>query len=163
MFNTIYIKKKYKVSIAISPEDLESVTNPTIQKVLENCKYRSGIYKVISQIAKIFIKKVSMKTLEKFQKFRPDILIDDSFDLSKYGINASVLHLPGHTSGSIGVLFEDGSLICGDTFYNQTKPSKAPNAYNFQELDQTIESLSDYEITTVYPGHGVPFQYTELT
>jgi len=162
VFNAIYIKEKYKVSIAMSPNDLEAVSNPTIQKILENCQYRSGIYKVISQIAKIFIKKVSMKILKKFQKFFPDILIDDNFDLLKYGINATVLHLSGHTAGSIGVLFEDGSLICGDTFYNQTKPSKTPNAYNFQKLDQTVESLNNYEITTVYPGHGAPFQYAEF-
>lgn len=162
VFNAFYLKAKYKVSIAISPDDVDSVSNPTLQKILENCQYRSGINKFISQIAKIFIKKASREALDKFQNFFPDILIVDNFDLSKYGVDATVLLLPGHTAGSVGVLFEDGSLICGDTFYNQTKPSKAPNAYNFQELDQSVESLNHYEITTVYPGHGAPFEYGEL-
>jgi len=162
VFNAIYIKEKYKVSIAMRAEDLELVTNPTIQKVLENCQYGSGINKIVSQAAKIFIKKASIKVLEKFQKFCPDLLIDNSFNMHKYGVLAEVLHLPGHTPGSIGVLFKDGSLICGDTFYNQTKPRKAPNAYSFQELDKTLENLNKYKINIIYPGHGTPFPYAEL-
>ncbi len=162
VFNAAYIKEKYKSSIAIYPKDLESVTNPTFQKVLENCRYRSRIHKIIFPLVKVFIKKIIVKQLKSFQKFYPDILIDDIFDLSKYGINATILHLPGHTSGSIGIVFEDGSLICGDTFCNLAKPSKALNAYHFKQMDQSIKNLDNYLINTVYPGHGNPFSYTEF-
>ena len=43
-------------------------------------------------------------------------------DLSGYGFEAKVLHLPGHSKGSIGLLAADGSLFSGDLLENRGKP-----------------------------------------
>lgn len=94
-----------------------------------------------------------------FHKLSPDILLSHNFDLKEYGLDASVMHIPGHTPGSVGILFESGNFISGDTFTNQTRPTAAPNAYDFKELAKSIDLLKRYKIITVYPGHGKPFSY----
>jgi len=42
----------------------------------------------------------SVRTL---QEFKPDIFLKDGDSLSGYGVNASIIALPGHTDGSIGI------------------------------------------------------------
>ncbi len=51
---------------------------------------------------------------ERFETFAPDLCLEDGQDLGAYGLEARVLHLPGHSRGSIGILTADGALLCGD-------------------------------------------------
>jgi len=44
--------------------------------------------------------------------------LDEGCNLEKYGLHAKVLHLPGHSKGSIGFFTDNGYLFCGDMFYN---------------------------------------------
>lgn len=52
------------------------------------------------------------------ERFVPDVYVDDGDELSAYGLSARVLHLPGHSSGSIGILTARGDLFCGDLVEN---------------------------------------------
>jgi glyoxylase-like metal-dependent hydrolase (beta-lactamase superfamily II) len=52
------------------------------------------------------------------ETFTSDLILEDGENLEGYGLKASILHLPGHTKGSIAILTEDGSLFAGDTFFN---------------------------------------------
>jgi len=47
----------------------------------------------------------------KKERFKPDLYIDEGYDLSEYGLNAKFLHIPGHSKGSIGILTADGDLF----------------------------------------------------
>ena len=68
------------------------------------------------------IEKITEKTLKDYESFTPDILLSDNMNLKEYGLEGTVIHLPGHTAGSIGLLLGDGSFIAGDTFVNNQKP-----------------------------------------
>lgn len=35
---------------------------------------------------------------------QPDVLLEDGFDLTPFGVHGSVLHTPGHTAGSVTVV-----------------------------------------------------------
>ena len=94
--------------------------------------------------------------------FKPDIYLKEGDSLSKYGIEAKILHLPGHTPGSIGILTKSGELIAGDTFTNQKKPERAVFIENPQQLKSSIRRLKSLKIVKVYPGHGSPFAGREL-
>lgn len=89
-----------------------------------------------------------------FNTFKPDIYVEDGQSLSEYGISAEVLHLPGHSKGSIGILTSSGALFCGDLFYHFA---------GFQYIDDladysaSINKLKNLKIETVYPGHGKAF------
>ena len=94
-----------------------------------------------------------------FNTFKPDIYVEDGQSLSEYGISAEVLHLPGHSKGSIGILTSSGALFCGDLFYNFA---------GFQYIDDladyhaSINKLKKLNIETVYPGHGKAFPMRDL-
>lgn len=46
---------------------------------------------------------------------RPDLLADDILDLSEFGINARLIHTPGHSKGSCSLIIDDQIAISGDT------------------------------------------------
>lgn len=160
--NAAYIRNKYNAKIAIHPNDCKLVKNPKINDFMNSFKYRAFLYKIIFRILHKTIYKVSLKTLDDFETFTPDILIDDSFHLWEYGFEGEILYMPGHTAGSIGILTKDKELIAGDTFSNMGKPTLAPNAIDFKRLEASVSKLKSYGIHTVYPGHGMPFQFDDL-
>jgi hydroxyacylglutathione hydrolase len=94
------------------------------------------------------------------ETFTPDLLVDDGLDLAPYGLEARVIHLPGHSAGSLGVLTAAGDLICGDLIYDWTKPS-VPIKDDEAAHRASMAKLRGLRITTVYPGHGKPFAWNE--
>jgi Zn-dependent hydrolases, including glyoxylases len=160
--NAAFLREKYKAGIAMHPKDLELVYKPSIDNIMKTYNYRSIIYKIVFVIMKKQIKKMTLKILGDFKEFKPDVFIDEGFDLSEYGLNARVVYIPGHTPGSIGILMDDGGFISGDIFTNNKAPGYAPNAFDFRELAKSIGMLKAMDIKTVYPGHGSPFEMKEL-
>ena len=89
-----------------------------------------------------------------FDTFKPDIYLEDGQNLSEFGLSAKVIHLPGHSKGSIGVLTNEGDLFCGDLIYNFTSFYYIDNLEDFNE---SISKLKKLDINILYPGHGRPF------
>jgi len=100
--------------------------------------------------------------LSRYDSFTPDIFLEDGHDLSEYGFDARVVHIPGHSKGSIGILTTGGDLFCGDLLVNMNKPAKNTLIDDSAELDASVERLKTLEIKTVYPGHGKPFQMEQF-
>jgi glyoxylase-like metal-dependent hydrolase (beta-lactamase superfamily II) len=155
--NAAFIRDSFNTRIAMHQGDLGSVSEPGVDKILQNCRYRSLINSIVMLLMKKQIKKLSLKIAKDFEGFKPDFFIDEGFDLQEYGFEAKVMHIPGHTSGSIGILTTDGDLISGDTFINAEKPDIAPNAYDFKKMKASANRLKALGLRTVYPGHGEPF------
>ena len=44
----------------------------------------------------------------------PDILVDDVFGLSEYGISGKIIHTPGHSQGSMSIILDNGETLIGD-------------------------------------------------
>lgn len=84
----------------------------------------------------------------------------DVIDLG--GRTLTVVDLPGHTRGSIGLLDEEErALISGDAVYEggliDTLPESDVDLYA-----RTMERLLALEVDVVYPGHGWPFGHETL-
>ena len=109
--NCAYLREKYKTKIAMHSSDSYLVENGEIP----NKEIRSLLFRIIVTFWQVLYGK---KKIDEFERFRPDLIIDEGFDLSEYGIVAKILHIPGHTKGSIGILTTDGDLISGDTIFN---------------------------------------------
>ncbi len=101
--------------------------------------------------------------LRKSDRFKPDLYIEDGYDLSGYEFGAKVLHLPGHSKGSIGILTADGNLFCGDLFMNMNQPAPTSLVDDLAELNSSIGKLKSLKINTVYPGHGKSFPMSSFT
>ena len=93
----------------------------------------------------------------KSERFTPDFYLDDGDDLSDYGFDARVLHVPGHSKGSIGILTAGGDLFCGDLLENTDEPVLNPIMDDLAAANASVERLKSLEIDAVYPGHGGPF------
>jgi glyoxylase-like metal-dependent hydrolase (beta-lactamase superfamily II) len=101
--------------------------------------------------------------LKKSDRFKPDVYVEDGYDLSAYGLDAKVLHIPGHSKGSIGILTAGGDLFCGDLIRNMGKPALSSLMDDPAAANASVEKLKKLQITTVYPGHGKPFLMRSFT
>jgi hydroxyacylglutathione hydrolase len=141
--NCAYLREKYSAQVAIHRGDSEMVERENIDPNL----YNRIFLKILSFIAGI----------GKIKRFKPDIYLEEGDELSKYGFDAKVLHIPGHSNGSIGILTAAGDLVCGDLFVNVNKPAKHSIVTDAVAFNASVERLKSLILNTVYPGHGKPF------
>lgn len=98
----------------------------------------------------------------KATQFSPDIFLQDGQSLEEYGVDARVLHFPGHTKGSIALLVDGENLIVGDVLMNMGHPSASLMAEDFQMLDESVSRIQSMQLNQIYVGHGKPFAASQL-
>ena len=101
--------------------------------------------------------------LSDYEKFTPDIILEDGQDLSDYGLDATVLHTPGHSAGSISIITAEGDLFSGDIIMNTKKPEKTTLVDNPEQLEASVSKIRGLDSSMVYPGHGKPFKMEQFT
>lgn len=138
--NHEYLREKYKAKIAMNILDEALINDPEPKNIWTT---------TISMLSSVFM------ITTKSTKFKPDLIIDEGYNLSLFGLNARVLFLP--CSSSIGVLTENGELFCDDLLIkNGAKNNyKNPKAANLQKLKKFL-------IDIIYPSHGKPFHIQAL-
>lgn len=101
--------------------------------------------------------------LPEHDRFEPDLSLSEDSDLTEYGLpGAHVLLLRAHSSGSIALLLEDGSLFCGDVLENRRTPKIGSIMDDVPLAEEAANRLKELDVGTVYPGHGRPFAMSEL-
>ena len=69
----------------------------------------------------------------------------------------TVIELPGHTPGSIGLLDDaEDALLSGDAVYDDELIDTLPES-DVEQYVRTMKRLRTLEVDVVYPGHGEPF------
>ncbi|PKK37559.1 hypothetical protein BWI96_06780 [Siphonobacter sp. SORGH_AS_0500] len=117
--------------------------------------------RLMSKILKPFVSKP-------FPICNNEILIDN--DPRDYGLDAEIIHTPGHTNGSISLLFKDGSAIIGDVLmggylggkFGSEKPNYHYYATNMDEVNKSIEKLLNLDLSNIYVGHGGPLSKNQV-
>lgn len=145
--NCAYLRAKYAAKIAIHREDSGAVERGDM---LWNRKGRNLVTRLLLQM-------ILVVYTGKFEKFKLNLYLAEGDDLRAYGFDATVLHLPGHSKGSIGILTASGDLFCGDLLMNTTKPAKMSLIDDAAEMSASVAKLRRLEINTVYPGQRKPF------
>ena len=151
--NCAKLREKFNCKIAMHKDDAPMAENGIFLKR----RVRTLPAKLFSLIRKLRRGKFT------FDKFKPDIFLAAGQSLAEYGFDAKVIHIPGHTKGSIGILTGDGSLFAGDIFTNRKNPGKAVYIENEKELENSYARLKKMNITTIYPGHGKPFEMSLIS
>lgn len=73
-----------------------------------------------------------------------------------------VLHLPGHSPGSIGLLDErNGVFFSGDAIYDDVIYDQLPDS-NVEDYLNTMERLLSLQVNVVHTGHGESFDQTRM-
>lgn len=146
--NCAYLREKYGAQIAMHSDDSGMVErgDPSWNRKMPPDK-----------LSIPFIVRSLLFGRGKLDRFKPDFASEDGYDLSGYGFDATILHLPGHSKGSIGILTTDGDLFCGDLLKNVDKPDFHWLIFDLVAANAGVERLKSLNIHTVYPGHGKPF------
>ncbi|MDR3354945.1 MAG: MBL fold metallo-hydrolase [Synergistaceae bacterium] len=101
-----------------------------------------------------------------FQPVEPDVIIDSDVRLDNLGFPASIIHTPGHSEGSISVLFDDGRIFTGDLTITQPLPGiwRHMPIYgsSIAGIKRTWRRILDMGAKHIYPSHGADFPADEL-
>jgi hydroxyacylglutathione hydrolase len=151
--NADYLRKQYAVKIAMHREDWGRVERGDWNWGL---KAKPDKFPLMYRVMSFFIRP------GKFDSFKPDIYVEDGQSLLAYGCEAQVLHLPGHTRGSIGILTAAAALFCGDLMDNMRKPDLEFFIDDLKAAQASITKLRNLKVTTVYPGHGKSFSWEQF-
>jgi len=118
----------------------------------------SPFFRFIINLARRFFKNHGS-----FDPVEPDILIDEKYNLSEFGVNAFIQPTPGHTAGSLSFIFEGKHAFVGDTAFNiRQKSVYPPFANNEEELIRSWKLLLDTGVQYFWPGHGKMFTREKL-
>jgi len=137
--NAAYLRKKFSIQIAMHKDDSRVVERGDM---LWNRNKQNILIRIFFRL---FFR------LNKSDRFKPDLCIDEGYDFSGYRFDAKVLDIPGHSKGSIGILTASGDLFCGDLLVNTDKPAKNTLIDDSVELDASVEKLKTLKTKTVYP------------
>jgi len=92
--------------------------------------------------------------IEEDVEVEPDEFLDDGDELRLGNSSMTVIHTPGHTPGSICLLWE-GRLFSGDTLFRGAFGRTDLPGGSYEDLAMSIRKLLDLpDETLVLPGHG---------
>jgi glyoxylase-like metal-dependent hydrolase (beta-lactamase superfamily II) len=95
----------------------------------------------------------------------PDTVFGEELDLYPFGVDARVLHTPGHTPCSSTVVLPGGEALVGDLVMGMPRPrvAKLPHfATNLSQARESIRELLDGGMHTFHTAHGGPFAADEV-
>lgn len=144
-----YFQKQYGAKVAIHPLDAPGAISGNAADARKSVA-ASG--RLVMKIMGLFV----------VTKCQPDVLLEEGSDLSGYGVDLQVLHLPGHSQGSIGLLTPEGELFCGDLMTNDKEPGPSGIVDEANVMMASIERVKTLPVKVIYPGHGKPFSLDEL-
>lgn len=105
-----------------------------------------------------------------FEPLTPDILLNEGLDLRQFGLAATIVPTPGHTAGSISVLFKTGEVIAGDLLMGgflggvllPAWPRYPLFADDLEQVRASVEKLLSFGARRFYLGHGGPLDYRQV-
>jgi hydroxyacylglutathione hydrolase len=144
--NANYLRSKFGAKIGIHVDDAGMIERGDMSCGRKAKSDRvAWVFKIMMGLSSLFFKQA------KSQVFKADFSIDESFDLSAFGLDGKVVHLPGHSKGSIGVLTASGELFCGDFVYNVPGFGLINDMADWQSSLAKVKKL---DVKTFHPGHG---------
>jgi hydroxyacylglutathione hydrolase len=151
--NAAWARARYGAPLALHPGDAAKARRGDM--FWTGGRRRAGV--AVARVA------TSLCGVGAFEPFSPDVLLQDGQDLGEFGLAATVVHFPGHSPGSVGVLTAGGDLLCGDFLTNTRRgPARTTLVDDAAAIEASMARLRMLPVRTVYPGHGQPFAIEAL-
>ncbi len=152
--STAELKRRLGIPVAVHSNDAFMLRNGTNGEIKP--------HNLEAQIVKAVIP-------SSFEVCEPDILIEEEITLTDFGVNGKVFFTPGHTKGSISILFENREAIIGDVmlggWVGGALFASRPNYHYFIEdlndLHNSMKKIFSWQPSKLYVGHGGPLQTTQ--
>lgn len=104
---------------------------------------------LVSMIYPLIRNFIPVKTVE------ADILLEDNQELTSFGIDAKIVHTPGHTPGSSTLWTEQDEIFVGDLVSsNGGVHAQRYYASDWDLVSLSLERLQAMSPNIIYPGHG---------
>lgn len=146
--NVEFIKRNYHAAVIVHSYEagcLAKGKNP----------FTKGTIFPANILSSLFMEKILSKL--SYNPCKPDILAEDKYPLTEYGLNAYLLHTPGHSVGSMSLIIDDEIAVVGDTMFGVFPDSVFPPfANNVKELVDSWGKLLETNCKLFLPMHGMP-------
>ena len=153
--NLAYLRKLTRARILVHEKDFDNLKFGLMKMPERGGNTWAGF---VLRLGNIF------KSSVNFDPVEADELIRSYHDLSGYGFNAHIIHTPGHSSGSVSLIFGDGQAFVGDTCFNiPLVRTLFPPFYDDKEsILKSWITLNESRVNVFYPGHGKNFGINKL-
>lgn len=145
--NAKVLSEALHAPVAIHERDLRLVRNPKHAR-MESKGILNGIVRFFSVLTTKHCEPLGIE---------PSILLKEGDSLKPYGIDASVVELPGHTRGSIGIKGKD-VLFAGDAMFHMFRPGIAGLYEDRETMLQSVAKIEKMGPCRLYVGHGAPME-----
>lgn len=144
--NAAFLARELQIPIGMNEKDVELIRNQSAQPLTG-----SGIFGMV-------LEKASKRKMakERIENFIPEIFLKEGDTLEAFGVQASVMELPGHTEGSIGLDVEGRVVIAGDALMHMLCPGPASIYGDKRELLESAGRIAALGSREIYFGHGTP-------
>ena len=142
IWNANYIKDLYGCKIAMSEVEVSNINNSKATSQPMKKKYVKW-----TKLMNFGMKKFNPKDID------VDVLLHNNQIIDKYGLNLKIIDLPGHTIGSIGVLYKN-YLFVGDSMVNRKKyPEVAYQNQSNAAAVMSYDKIVNMNPKIVFVGH----------
>ncbi len=151
--NCNHLRRNYGAQIAMHHAEVETAESGD---AFRSRKFKNGISRMISRLILSFVK------LKQADRLTPDLIVKDGDDLARFGFDVKIIHLPGHSNGSIGIVTGKGDLFCGDFVMNMNRVAPGFGIFDWKEFRENIDRLRKLDVKKIFPGHGKAFTMESL-
>ncbi len=87
---------------------------------------------------------------------KPDIVMNDEFDLNEYGIAGKIIHTPGHSPSSVSIMLDNGEALIGDMVRPERSGEVGLGMFyeDEQVLFKSLDKVMAFEPRAIYLSHG---------
>ncbi len=154
--NAPFLRETYAAKIAMHPDEAAMIeTGDATQNRKPKPDRVSSLFRAAMSLGRL------LPGMSQPSRFSTDLLVEEGFDLSPYGLDATIIHIPGHSRGSVGLLTKAGDLFCGDLLTFNRRIA-TPIIDDMGQYHESIARLKHMNLKTIYPGHGRPIAPEQL-
>lgn len=103
--------------------------------------------------------------VQEYPSFQPNLVVDDTVDLGRWGIPGQVIVVGGHTGGALVVKLDSGELFSGDLIRGGMLSAQKPTLHFFHDDPERSHAALGTLLpgaTVLYPGHGGPLDPVDV-
>ncbi len=150
--SAVALKHLTGAPIAMHRGDVRLTTTPSL-KIPPG---RNATTEIIGRLMRTFGWVMPLET------FAPDILLEEGQSLHEFGLDARIVHTPGHTLGSITLITNEGAAFVGDAILNLVRVSFPLFWEDAKAAYESACKIRSLEPRVCYPAHGRAFDLNAL-
>lgn len=144
--NATRIRKTFKTPVIIHSKEAQYLASGKGPVPAGTIGWSKAVAKMLSGLG---------SSIGRYRSCGHDINVESFYEMDYFGINAYIIHTPGHTAGSVSVIIDDEIAIVGDAMFGIFPGSAFPPfAEDPRQLINSWGKLLDTGCYLFLPSHG---------